>query len=112
MNAQVEGKDVEEAFKKKPGPKPKTDEEKAAIKEQKKVEKVVSTQERIAKMNNHIQRQWDGQSPNLGVAERSARIKLSIKKHGWMDVVDHLKIDETRQKSFVNPGHRKVSEYL
>lgn len=101
MNAQVEGAD--KLPKKSPGRPRKVEV----------VEEVKPTDaERVAKMNEMAQRQWNGQSPNLNVGDRAARIRAGMKGHGFGDILDQLDIDDSIAPSHHNPNNGKFKQYV
>jgi hypothetical protein len=64
------------AEKKKPGRK-----SKAELDEQ-----ATAEHARLIKMTDLAQRQWAGQAPDLPVGERIGRIRIAMKRHGYMDL--------------------------
>lgn len=92
MNPSIEGADVPE--RKKPGRKPKV----ITPEHTDQVLSELSQEDREKKMADMVLRQWTGQSPDLPVGERISRIRIAMKKHGYMDlwenVTDILKLNE------------------
>lgn len=102
MNAKVEGAAVKE-------PKPK---------KEKPVEPVITKPEvddddqRVEDMNEHCQRIYNGQSPNLGKAERAARIKGAINNHGWKDLIEFFDIDEEKNPCTSRSNKNTIKYHL
>lgn len=68
--------------------------------------------ERITLMNKRLQMQWDGQSPTLSITDRAMRLRIAMKKHGWLDLIGYLDINERSNPCNNNPQHRTVKDCL
>ncbi len=67
---------------------------------------------RVAEMNDHLQRMWNGHSADSGMAERCAKLAMAMKRHDWKDLSDFLEVDASQNPSKKNPNNSKISDFL
>ena len=57
--------------------------------------------ERIAKMNDHARRVWEGQSPSLSVLERVGRVRQAVIGQGYHDIIRFLELPEPQYNKYL-----------